>query len=822
MAVNNEAIFRSADMCLVQFYIPQEIAREMVYTLGQMGLVQFRDLNKKVNAFQRTFIDDLKRLDNVERQYRFFHKLLKKHGISIFEEVPDERSQLTLAPSTGVIDDHSQNATLLEGRLSQMEEASEQLELQKADLEEYRFLLQTGEQFFAKDTSPLSLEPSLQDAETAVGSLPESVSYVTGVISMEKVGVLEQILWRALRGNLYFRQVPLSETIYDSNRKKPVHKSAFIVFSHGDLIIKRIRKIAESLDAHLYEVRETTEARSKQLQKVNQGLTDLYTVLETTTTTLSSELYAIGRELYGWFQAVNREKHVYETLNKFDFDQGRKTLIGEGWVPEDELGSLQVKLREVTQTLGVDVPSIIQILETNKTPPTFHRVNKFTSGFQIICDCYGIPQYKEVNPGLPTVVTFPFMFAIMFGDIGHGTIMTLVALVMVLNESKLELLKRGEIFDMLYSGRYIVLLMGLFSVYTGFLYNDIFSRSLTFFSSGWEWPDHWQVGELLNARQVGTYPFGLDWKWHGTDNGLLFTNSYKMKLSILMGMAHMTYSYFFSLVNHLHFKSWIDVFGNFLPGLLFMQSIFGYLSVTVIYKWARDWIKDGKPAPSLLNMLINMFLAPGVIDDELYPHQAGVQVFLLLLALVCIPWLLLAKPIYFVIKNRKSHNGDDLLEEGQALLQQDSDTTGNDQGLNGEREQEDDEDDEDGEHEEAIGDIIIHQVIYTIEFCLNTVSHTASYLRLWALSLAHAQLSQVLWDMTISLAFGPTGPLGVFMVVFLFAVWFTLTCAVLVCMEGTSAMLHSLRLHWVESMSKFFVGEGVAYEPFQLVPQELE
>jgi len=150
-------------------------------------------------------------------------------------------------------------------------------------------------------------------------------------------------------------------------------------------------------------------------------------------------------------------------------------------------------------------------------PPTFIKTNEYTETFQEIIDTYGIPRYQEANPALLTVVTFPFIFGMMYGDVGHGGLLLLTGIYLV---SKGEQFRYSQ--PAVFGVRFLVLSLGIFATFAGFMYNDFFSIGLPLFESGWE--DKEGKGEfqptydVTNSGGPGPYPFGLDWRWVGASN----------------------------------------------------------------------------------------------------------------------------------------------------------------------------------------------------------------------------------------------------------------------------------------------------------------
>ena len=115
-----------------------------------------------------------------------------------------------------------------------------------------------------------------------------------------------------------------------------------------------------------------------------------------------------------------------------------------------------------------------------------------------------------------------------------------------------------------------------------------------------------------------------------------------------------------------------------------------------------------------------------------------------------------------------------------------------------------------------ISNYIVECAIETIEFVLGTVSNTASYLRLWALSLAHSQLALVFFSKTIVLVGNNSSSwvLNGFLLIFAVPVFTGVTTLVLLFMDMMECFLHTLRLHWVEFQNKFYRADGYQFKPF--------
>jgi V-type H+-transporting ATPase subunit a len=120
-----------------------------------------------------------------------------------------------------------------------------------------------------------------------------------------------------------------------------------------------------------------------------------------------------------------------------------------------------------------------------------------------------------MNPAIFTTVTFPFFFGVMFGDMGHGLILLLFGLYLVFNN---DVLKKTS-FSFLSSLRYIVLMMGFFAFYCGWIYNDFLGMNLNIFGSCYDPTKALSNKDnYLLPHPDCIYPFGIDPIWGKAGN----------------------------------------------------------------------------------------------------------------------------------------------------------------------------------------------------------------------------------------------------------------------------------------------------------------
>ncbi|XP_002532256.3 V-type proton ATPase subunit a1 [Ricinus communis] len=797
-------LMRSEKMTFVQLIIPVESAHRAISYLGELGLLQFRDLNADKSPFQRTFVNQVKRCGEMSRKLRFFKDQINKAGL-LSSTLPVVEPDVELEELELQLAEH-------EHELMEMNSNSEKLQRSYNELLEFKMVLQKAVAFLVSSNSHAVAEDrelnenvySNNDygdtaslLEQELRSAPSNQSglrFISGIIPRSKVLRFERMLFRATRGNMLFNQAPADEEIMDPVSAEMVEKTVFVVFFSGEQARTKILKICEAFGANCYPVTEDITKQRQITREVLSRLSELEATLDAGNRHRNKALASIGFHLTKWMKVVRREKAVYDTLNMLNFDVTKKCLVGEGWCPMFAKAQIQEALQRATFDSNSQVGIIFHVTEALESPPTYFRTNRFTNAFQEIVDAYGVARYQEANPAVYTVITFPFLFAVMFGDWGHGICLLIGALVLIARESKLGSQKLGSFMEMLFGGRYVLLLMAFFSIYCGLIYNEFFSVPFHIFGgSAYRCRDT----TCSDAHTVGLikyqdpYPFGVDPSWRGSRSELPFLNSLKMKMSILLGVAQMNVGILLSYFNARFFGSSLDIRYQFVPQIIFLNCLFGYLSLLIIIKWCSGSQAD------LYHVMIYMFLSPtdDLGENQLFWGQRPLQIILLLLAVVAVPWMLFPKPFILKKLNTERFQGRTygLLGTSEVDLDMEPGSA---------RSHHDDFN---------FSEVFVHQMIHSIEFVLGAVSNTASYLRLWALSLAHSELSTVFYEKVLLLAWG-YDILAVRLVglaVFAFA-----TAFILLMMETLSAFLHALRLHWVEFQNKFYYGDGYKFKPF--------
>ncbi|KAH8370011.1 hypothetical protein KR093_001861, partial [Drosophila rubida] len=872
-----KAFFVSEDMELAQLLLHEDNAFNCLIEVGHTGGLQFNNVYDEDRLINGLYTVKVNLCYELLRYIEFLESHMPALNIvpTYYGNVDNEDR-----PRESHIPVYDEQLRRLNTEMRAVMEHYNTLERRHNYLVEKRYALQKAEKMLISegpDGAELlfteSIMIGLLKDQSDAQPISSQLNYLLGSINVEKFQAFEIMLYRLFGRNLLVRRAEMPEPVYEQSgaKRELVHKFVVLLMTISVTIRPKLLKCCAAFHVTIFECPETSSRRLRMIEQLEHEAIDLNIVLGETRDARLKILMSASRISFSMGVNLNKAMKVYDLLNRMSpvgSQERQKYLQAECFVPKSQVDEVRAALNrgaaaESGDIVGLNPPPLL-LMRTRKSkhvPPTHFKLNKFTRGFQNLIDSYGMADYKELNPAPYTIITFPFLFAIMFGDLGHGLILIFFASFLIIREKAIEEAARtarteNEILNILFAGRYIILLMGIFSVYVGFIYNDVLAMPMNIFGSSWSCVYNAttirkatsKLGLDPNDPRVYTghpYPVGVDpvWKISGEDAITTF-NSLKMKLAIILGISQMMFGLCLAALNCVRRKSMPDLLLVVVPQFVFMTCLFCYLVFLIFFKWLNYGGLKQSPynsacAPSVLITFIDMMLMKsseleiGGCNKGMFPKERLLEYVLVLVAFGAVPILLAGKPIYLTRRQKKlkkergERDTGDLKKKGrQTLTEMRTSPTHDGSPAEPSQKRADEPVKSSSDHDDVEFDateIWIHSGIHTIECVLGSVSHTASYLRLWALSLAHSQLADVLYEMVLNKGIKNRLPIfiAVPMLAAAFFIWALLTVAILVMMEGLSAFLHTLRLHWVEFQSKFFSGSGDIFRPFYFPPSTI-
>lgn len=278
------SLFQSAHMKLVQIIDRNDAARAVISELGEHGIFQFRDMNSGLQFFKRTFSDDVRRCDDIQRRLLKLKKQLDAVQL-LTHPRHEEGLRVPLPELDAQISTHEAELKELSTNVNALRRNHNSLREQKLVLEVCNSLYAgtvgsaaapeaaSGSRFAPASTDPISppetpsVLSSLVQNEFSSSADDGMLQYIVGMIPRAKAHTFERVVFRTTRGNCMVHNVPVDDDdLLDASDHKGeavALKNVFLIFFSGGVLKQKLGKICNFFGCQRYSLPEVRAAAAQ-------------------------------------------------------------------------------------------------------------------------------------------------------------------------------------------------------------------------------------------------------------------------------------------------------------------------------------------------------------------------------------------------------------------------------------------------------------------------------------------------------------------------------------------------------------------------------